>query len=264
MQFFVDTDYKQFIAHQNANSTPVRLAIFNFEQLVMDQLPNGGIDEMLFSFNQLTTTYEDQLNNLSHQQVEDVLIEIVCCCSDAALTIGVSHVPYMYLRDYFINQLHRQQNLQANLLAIAKEIMLTFGNKLASEQQQHRPYSKVTLMILEAADTIPIDQLTPSAISKQLRYSTSYISRLFKQETGESLMSFITKNKIKIALHLLTTSALSIADIATTLGFYDSSAFIHAFKKTCHETPSHYRKNHQFEIVNTKYDPTLPSLHLFS
>jgi len=71
--------------------------------------------------------------------------------------------------------------------------------------------------------------------------SSSYLSRLFAKEVGESYSIFIVKMKIDWAKEILETTDYAISRISEALGFNDVGYFTKTFKKYVGLTPSFYR-----------------------
>lgn len=69
----------------------------------------------------------------------------------------------------------------------------------------------------------------------------SYLSRLFKKETGISLKDYIWKTKEEEACRLLRTTSLPIHVIARSVGFEDSLYFSKNFAKKLKLSPREYR-----------------------
>lgn len=68
----------------------------------------------------------------------------------------------------------------------------------------------------------------------------SYLSMIFKKETGVSLLSYISNVRTDAAKEELKGTA-TIADIAESTGFRDSAALIRTFKKNVGMTPGQFR-----------------------
>lgn len=79
-------------------------------------------------------------------------------------------------------------------------------------------------------------------ISEELNLSKPYISLVFKEHMGLTVMDYIMNLKINRAKTLLSTNTQSIMEISELLGFHDSSHFGKAFKKITGVTPREYRK----------------------
>lgn len=69
----------------------------------------------------------------------------------------------------------------------------------------------------------------------------SYLSKIFKKETGMRLLDYISNTRIDAAKHLLEDTSKSVAEISTQVGYIDSNAFILAFKRKEGITPGQYR-----------------------
>lgn len=68
-----------------------------------------------------------------------------------------------------------------------------------------------------------------------------YLSRLYKQQTGQSLSEYITESKLARAKHLLSHTALKIHEVGSEIGFDTSSYFTRFFKNLTELTPQEYR-----------------------
>jgi AraC family transcriptional regulator len=87
------------------------------------------------------------------------------------------------------------------------------------------------------------EALTVNAIANQLQMSPYYFSRLFKQSVGISPYQYVMRQRIEQATLLLRITSLSVAAIATQVGFANQNQFAIQFRKIMHTTPSNYRRN---------------------
>ena len=69
---------------------------------------------------------------------------------------------------------------------------------------------------------------------------------LFKEIFQITPQTYIIKMRIHDACQKLTTTDMSIADIATSVGFYDHSTFTRQFNKHMEIKPVKYRKKYSF------------------
>lgn len=82
---------------------------------------------------------------------------------------------------------------------------------------------------------------TATDVSNYLKLDRSYLYKLFKSEMGMSVHDYINKLRISRAASLLSTSNLTIKNIANESGFSDQMYFSRLFKKKKNLTPSQYR-----------------------
>lgn len=88
------------------------------------------------------------------------------------------------------------------------------------------------------------ERITIEDLADEFGVSASYLSRLFKKETGISVSAYIRQQKIDIAKNLLQFSDYSIIDIANRLSFSSQSHFIQQFRENVGMTPKKYRDLH--------------------
>ena len=80
------------------------------------------------------------------------------------------------------------------------------------------------------------------SLAKYTPYSYSRLARLFKEQTGRTIIEYVTQVKIKGAQELLRGSDLSILEIAAKLNYESISYFNRIFKRHTNLTPGEFRK----------------------
>ena len=80
-----------------------------------------------------------------------------------------------------------------------------------------------------------------TAIADHVSLNPSYLSRLYKQMTGEGLSKYMNDYRNVIAKELLLNSSLKVNEIAAKLGYNSGLAFIRFFKKQNDMTPQDFR-----------------------
>lgn len=86
------------------------------------------------------------------------------------------------------------------------------------------------------------NRISREMIAEQLYFSTDYISRIFKKETGKALSEYIMLQKIERARVLLEEGKDNIGDIAIKLGYNNFSYFSEIFRRITGYLPSDYRR----------------------
>ena len=86
------------------------------------------------------------------------------------------------------------------------------------------------------AEKIPLE-----ALAAQVYLSPGYLSTLFKEETGESLVSFINRTRIDKSREFLLEKKYTLLDVAQMCGFEDQNYFARVFKKQVGVSPKKYR-----------------------
>lgn len=82
-----------------------------------------------------------------------------------------------------------------------------------------------------------------NTLANMVYLTPSYLSKLFKQETGLTLTDYIIEIRIKKAKHLLKNSLdMKVHEIGTEVGYVDPAYFNKLFKRIVGVTPNEYKR----------------------
>lgn len=84
--------------------------------------------------------------------------------------------------------------------------------------------------------------LSLGALSLEFNLNGPYLSRFFKEQTGETFIDYVNLQRVRLAKRLLTETSETINDITEKVGFTNSNTFIRVFKRYEGITPGQYRK----------------------
>lgn len=87
------------------------------------------------------------------------------------------------------------------------------------------------------------EQLSLQEISRHVGVSPSHLSKIFSQETRQTLTEFLTATRMDKAKELLKTTGHKTFEIAYSVGYNDQHYFSNLFKKVTGMTPMEYRKH---------------------
>lgn len=102
---------------------------------------------------------------------------------------------------------------------------------------------KVIRRVLEILDNEYACDINLDSIAARVYLSPSYLSHLFKKETGESLIKHMTKLRLSKASYYLRHTNKRIVDIGEEVGLPNLSYFCALFKHHYGYTPAKYREH---------------------
>ena len=79
-------------------------------------------------------------------------------------------------------------------------------------------------------------------VSREVNISPYYFSKLFKEETGENFIEYVTSIRMERAKELLENSGKSMKEICVEIGYADANYFSRTFKKNVGVTPTDYKE----------------------
>lgn len=109
----------------------------------------------------------------------------------------------------------------------------------ARDKDKHMP---IVQRVMEAIDVRYSQPLTVEQLAAEVYLSPNYIRTLFKEKSGETILEYLTKVRIKRAAELLKDRSLRVHEISKAVGYENVSYFCALFQKHRGVTPNDYRK----------------------
>lgn len=113
------------------------------------------------------------------------------------------------------------------------------------QQYALSPYSSPVQDALFLIQTDLAGDLSLAALAERLNLNRSYLSSLFCKEVGKTLSAYVLEKRILRAQHLLSSTPLSIQEIAWEVGIPDANYFARLFKRETGMTPKRCREENR-------------------
>ena len=81
-------------------------------------------------------------------------------------------------------------------------------------------------------------------LADSLQLSPSYISRVFRIHTGQTIMRYVDEKRMQLCKQMLVETDLPLAEIVRTAGYLDKNSFIRKFRLETGVTPMSFRAEH--------------------
>jgi len=115
-----------------------------------------------------------------------------------------------------------------------------------------KQYSPLVQKAVIQIDTDLSGDLSLKTLAETQKVNASYLSTLFKKETGQTLTDYVNQKRVRLATRLLSTTKLQIQTIARHCGIPDVNYFTKIFKKYIAMTPKEYRASVNAQMKTEK------------
>ncbi|MDD6428784.1 MAG: response regulator [Lachnospiraceae bacterium] len=136
-----------------------------------------------------------------------------------------------------VDRLYRTTDFSEVMNILDKGISLLESTCLSATRTNHREIDTVKKYIYENYDR----ELSIEALAEKVYMAPSYLSHVFKKETGQTLSKFIKSLRMEKAKQLLTDTHEKIVNISASVGYPNVSYFCKSFREYYGVSPQKYR-----------------------
>ena len=138
-----------------------------------------------------------------------------------------------------IDDSHSLEQMREETQHVLSELALTLQE--AHHKRQHTSVIRDMRRLIEEQFANP--NMSLDYLSEQFGLNAKYVSKLFKEETGQKFVDFLIDIRIRQAQLLLTTTNCSVQEVADRVGYTSAISFGRVFKKIVGISPSEYRED---------------------
>lgn len=242
--------YKEFIQHEDN----ILRAPYNPELEFYSIIKSGDVDktrelcrESLLEKKGLGKLSDNPLRNFKYHLTISIAL-IARYCIEGGMDLSTAYG----LSDFYIQKVDNAKSLKEidEIHATLAEDYAKRMKKLRNKKICSKPVALCIDYIYDNLHT----RITVDTLAKHVNLTTSYLSRLFKKETGLTISDYIQGIKIETAQNMLIYSDYSPSQIASILAFPNQSYFTEVFHKRVGVTPKKYQSLHIRETeIGKKY-----------
>lgn len=228
--------YREFINREN----DFRHASFDADQEQYELLKYGDpravekADERFRDPNKTRLLSDNPLRSQKY-----MFVAAATQASRAAVQGGMNHELAFNASDLYIQKMDRCETMEE--LNDLLHDMIDFYVKQVAAQEKQNVYSKTVVQCLDYIYYHLNEKIHLQDLAQYVGRNPTYLSELFKKETGYALSDYILNRRIETACNMLRYSDYSFIEISSILAFSSQSHFIQVFKKKIGMTPKEYR-----------------------
>lgn len=176
-------------------------------------------------------------------QSETILADIGITRQNPCATVAdLTHMSHLFEQAQLNLQMEsKNSDLRANgylrlILAQYNDDLPAASDGLKTSEAAHHVAQAKRWLMLQYARPLSIEEM-----AQNIGYHRTYLSKIFKEQTGQSPSQYLLQIRMERAAQLLQNEQLSIAHIASSVGYEDPLYFSRQFKKWYQQSPSAYR-----------------------
>jgi len=121
--------------------------------------------------------------------------------------------------------------------------LLGEADEFLAEKQKDRQ-ERIVREVVAILETEYMKALSVEYLAGRVYFSPNYLRWLFKEKKGCTVHEYLTRVRMNKALELLSDRALRIKDVASRVGYDNTSYFCSIFSRTVGVTPNEYRNKY--------------------
>lgn len=218
------------------------------ERKLLDSIREGRVSDALL----LNRELDLDIGKLSTKEVNhwrNVVIVGITLSTRAAIEGGVSPAIAYRLSDFYIQKSDSCKDI-AQLLEYRNHAVEDLTTRVLKKQES-RSSSNYVERCKDYIKKHYREKIYLEEVAKVLGISSSYLSKLFKKETGILFQDYINQVRVEHAANLLRYSQENISRIAEYVNFPSQSYLGKIFKQYKHMSPKKYRERNKPSEFNT-------------
>jgi len=180
-------------------------------------------------------------SNFDIRAIKARLLELLVILSRATIEAGADPAETFRLSEDFISQIEQYSDVDQLALWISDIVRRFIVQAFDLAQVKH---SDVVFKTTNYIKRNCAEKLSLDSLAREVFLSKSYLSSIFKKETGVSLTAYITKVRVEKSKKMLLEDNASLSHISSQCGFKDQSYFTKVFKKETGVSPKRFRNSY--------------------
>lgn len=233
--FFNDNNISIYTSKSGIRSGNKSIETHKYNDEILNNIQKGNVEAANSCLLELFDQYRVKENSVEQIKVSSMLLCSLCYRLLANYKLDI---PEFEERESGIyKQIQESKSIQ-NLSNILTRVIKTISEIITSNGKQYNCLVKEVNKYIR--DNYNKD-ISLQSISDYIHVNSSYLSRLYKKETDESIIDVLNKLRIEKAKNLLLDPGKKIFEVASEVGIEDAAYFTHVFTKYTGISPKEFK-----------------------
>lgn len=234
-QYFFDDDNSECLQSRNAIGNLIEKIVEEKSGILL------GEREMIGWMFLLKETEEESLEILEKSLLEE-LCDVAGLFPDVEYFGGVGK-PISRLSE--LNKCYAKASQAFAYRYLKPHNQIVYGAKIECDDAEVVSRKKYSTLLKDAKKYIQNnfsnEEISLNMVAANVNLSPNHFSSIFRQETGQTFIEYLTFVRMERAKELLRSTAMRNIEIALEVGYKDAHYFSYLFKKTVGCTPKEFR-----------------------
>lgn len=182
----------------------------------------------------------NQLESVSGERLIDLkssVMQAVVVLYHKALQVGISverSISRITFMARHIEKIETREEIRQFFRDVVSQILEKTSQHLAEEEFSYRVKSYIQAHFHK--------DVTLGDLAEAMRLDPAHLSRMFVRKIGLDFRDYLAQTRVQEARKLLSTTGLSVADVAIMVGYRDVAYFIRVFKRLVGITPGEFAR----------------------
>ncbi|GGD51855.1 helix-turn-helix domain-containing protein [Paenibacillus nasutitermitis] len=227
-----------YIEDVRLEGTPLFIYPKDREAMLIHSLINGDLPEAMQSYREMMKEIRAYEGRVHYHQIKHAFIQLLGRFVATAGEMRADMNTLLQEKDNLFSLLLQKNDwneIMAWFEEIIKKLSDHIGNAFREKNNRH---------IVEAMRILEADcggTISLSTVAEKLGLNPSYLSRIFKEDRGETFSEYLTRNRIERSKRMIAETDMKIKEVGEHVGYYKTNYFIKLFKEYTGMTPGEYR-----------------------
>lgn len=215
-------------------------ARYEAEAKMLDAIRRGNISEATYYQNMFMGYTLDQRVDDPLRNAKDMVIAASTAMRKAVQQADVHPLYIDSLSGQTLKEIEHAENI-AQVSALVPRMIRRYC--LLVQTYSRERYSGTVRDVLNFVDFHYMEPLSLESLAVKYSVNKNYLSTRFHKEAGMTVTDYINLTRVRRSLKLLSSTSLSMPEIAERCGFSDANYYTRTFKRIHGTTPNEYRKS---------------------
>lgn len=204
-------------------------------EAIKELISNGDIEEITKELIIIFDSFMD--SGLSLEQAKTKMIILFSSCLSTFENYNIIQHNLKEQETIIYQKINESKSLQS--LFEVSSFIIEYILEIAKNNENSK-----SLLVREVNKYIRQNyskNISLNTIASYLHVNSSYLSRLYKKETGDTLIDALNRYRIEVAKKLLKRPSAKVSEVGSEVGIEDPAYFTHVFTKYCGCSPKEYK-----------------------